>query len=109
LGIKADGILKNVINFVIRDWGIMKKPRVRKNNLLPFNKIQISIPKRFLLKCYYKNGFLTQKETIKTYTKLRELEDFFCQVRHIISIVEKIQLKGWKNVKYKERNLTQGR
>lgn len=101
---------KNTVSALRRERIIVRKNRREKhkqNKILSYDRLQVSIPRKFLLRCYYKNDFLTEKETIKTYRKLRELEKKSYQIRHALDIVGKILLKEWKEVKYKERSLTQ--
>ncbi|MDD5618570.1 MAG: hypothetical protein PHG69_05695, partial [Candidatus Omnitrophica bacterium] len=71
------------------------------------DRLQVSIPRKFFIRCYLKQGFLSRQETLKTYRKFRELEIIFNKLSHIISIVEKIRQKGWKEIKFKDDDLTQ--
>lgn len=49
---------------------------------------------------------MTKEETIKNHTVFKDLEQKSFQIQHALSLVAKNLLKGWKEVKYKDDNLT---
>ncbi len=66
-----------------RRWKI--EPRI-----LPFNRISVTIPRKFLLKELRSPLFLTYGNMIKTKQKLVQIEIALNKVLHAKSVVEKV-------------------
>ena len=63
------------------------------SELLPHNEIRISLPRKFILKCYNKKRYLTREEVLVLRGKLRDIEKNIYALQHAQSIVEKTLLK----------------
>jgi hypothetical protein len=62
-------------------------------SLCPFVEIRLSVPRKFILKVFHKQTYLTNEETAKTREKLEEIEKILNQANHIKSLIEKGLLK----------------
>lgn len=60
--------------------------------LLPYKKIQVNIPRRFIFKCIAVDK-ITTKDKRKTVQKLKEIEQALNRLRNAQTVVERIQTK----------------
>ncbi len=70
-----------------------RKSKFHVYKILPFRCIKINIPRKFLIKLYNVDRYLTFNENVKISQKLREIEKVQNKLSHLKSVVERIRLK----------------
>lgn len=64
-----------------------------KEKICPFNIVKVNIPRKLIIKCFYHQGYIDSKKTLKISRKLREIEGAIIRLEHVRSIVGRIKLK----------------
>lgn len=65
-----------------------------REEICQFNIIKVNVPQKFLIRCFYKQGYLTTKEITRISQKLTQINQVENQLLHLKSIVEKCLLKS---------------
>jgi len=76
-----------------KEW-LFWKIKVKPPKLVSFTKIRISVPRKFLLQCYYSGKFLTRTQHHRISAEKRKYEQTKNKVEHLLSIVNEILLKS---------------